>query len=274
MPELPEVEVCRRSLAPQLIGQQVSAATLRVPRLRHPVAPELPQLLLGQTLRDIGRRSKYLLFGFDSGTLIAHLGMSGNLRLMPPATPPQKHDHFDAQFADRLLRYTDPRRFGALVWTPATSAEALASHPLLAALGIEPLTPQFDGVWLHRALQKHRGPIKPVLMNASLLVGVGNIYAAESLFAAGISPLTAANQVSEESCIRLAAAIQQTLRAAIDAGGSSFRDYVHSDGSSGHFQLACAVYGRAGEACPRCQTPIASLRQAGRSTFWCPGCQS
>lgn len=269
MPELPEVEVSRRGLLPHLQGKQVCAATLRTPRLRHDIPPELPRLLMGRTLQDITRRGKYLVFDFGDGWLILHLGMSGSLRLVAPGTPPQKHDHFDLGFADTVMRLRDPRRFGTLAWTE----EDPERHPLLAVLGLEPLSPGFDGDWLHNALQRRSAPVKPVLMNGHLLVGVGNIYASESLHSAGISPLRAANRISKARCEKLAGAVRETLETSIAAGGSSVRDYVHSDGGAGCFQLRCAVYDREGLPCPSCGTPVRSIRQAGRSTYWCPHCQ-
>lgn len=269
MPELPEVEVSRRGLVPYLNGKQVRAAVVRTPKLRHPIPTALPSLLAGRTLRAIDRRGKYLVFDFSNGWLILHLGMSGSLRLVVPGTPPQKHDHFDLEFADTVMRFRDPRRFGTLVWTEA----APDSHPLLAVLGIEPLLPEFDGDWLHNAIRGRSAPIKPVLMDSHLLVGVGNIYASESLFGAGISPLRAAGKISLARCRKLAIAIRKTLEASIAAGGSSVRDYVHSDGGAGCFQLSCAVYDREGLPCPVCCDPIRSVRQAGRSTYWCPRCQ-
>ncbi|MCP5268526.1 MAG: bifunctional DNA-formamidopyrimidine glycosylase/DNA-(apurinic or apyrimidinic site) lyase [Zoogloeaceae bacterium] len=269
MPELPEVEVSRRGLAPFITDQRVRSAVIRTSGLRHPIPPEMAGWLSGQTLHDIRRRGKYLLFDFDRGHLILHLGMSGSLRLVAPGTPPEKHDHFDLVFADTVMRLRDPRRFGTLIWT----TEEPEQHPLLAKLGIEPLSPAFDGDWLHRALSLRSAPVKPVLMDSHLLVGVGNIYAAESLFQAGISPLRAARRISRNRCHSLAESIRRTLEASIAAGGSSVRDYVHSDGGAGSFQLNCAVYGREGQACLHCQTPIRCIRQAGRSTFWCPRCQ-
>jgi formamidopyrimidine-DNA glycosylase len=272
MPELPEVEVSRRGLLPFIAGRQVHSAAVRTPRLRHEIPAELPQRLAGATLADIGRRGKYLVFSFAgarAGWLILHLGMSGSLRLVAPGTPPQKHDHFDLAFADTVMRLRDPRRFGTLVWTD----EPPERHPLLAGLGIEPLSAEFDGGWLHRHLHGRSAPIKPVLMDSRLLVGVGNIYASESLHRAGISPLRAAGRIGRERCDRLADAVRMTLEASIAAGGSSVRDYVHSDGGAGCFQLSCAVYDRSGEPCPACGTPVRSLRQAGRSTYWCPRCQ-
>jgi formamidopyrimidine-DNA glycosylase len=269
MPELPEVEVSRQGLLPHLRGKRVLTAAVRTARLRHEIPPELPHLLTGLTLQDIQRRGKYLVFDFGYAWLILHLGMSGSLRLVAPGTPPQKHDHFDLVFADTVMRLRDPRRFGTLAWTE----ERPEHHPLLAVLGIEPLSPEFDGHWLHGAMRKRSAPVKPVLMDGHLLVGVGNIYASESLYHAGISPLRAANRISRERCDRLAAAVRETLKASIAAGGSSVRDYVHSDGGAGCFQLSCAVYDREGAPCPACGTPVRSTRQAGRSTYWCPHCQ-
>ncbi|MFA7292716.1 MAG: bifunctional DNA-formamidopyrimidine glycosylase/DNA-(apurinic or apyrimidinic site) lyase [Rhodocyclaceae bacterium] len=269
MPELPEVEVSRRGLVPYLNGKQVRAAVVRTPKLRHPIPEELPQRLAGRTLRTIERRGKYLVFDFADSWLILHLGMSGSLRLVVPGTPPQKHDHFDLEFSDTVMRFRDPRRFGTLIWTD-TNPNA---HPLLAVLGIEPLSSAFDGNWLHEAIKGRSAPIKPVLMDSHLLVGVGNIYASESLYRAGISPLRAAGRIAHARCNTLATAIRETLEASIAAGGSSVRDYVHSDGGAGCFHLTCAVYDREGHPCPACGTLVRSLRQAGRSTYWCPRCQ-
>lgn len=270
MPELPEVEVSRRGLEPFIAGKRVVGASVRTPRLRHEIPAELPTLLAGRPLKGIARRGKYLLFDFDGGWLILHLGMSGSLRLVAPGTPPEKHDHFDLAFADTVMRLRDPRRFGTLVWTDDDPAR----HPLLAVLGIEPLSADFNGDWLYEVTRRRQAPIKPVLMDGHLLVGVGNIYASESLFLAGISPLRAAVRVGRERCGLLADAVRETLEASIAAGGSSVRDYVHSDGGAGCFQLQCAVYDRAGEPCVRCGTALRTRRQAGRSTFWCPDCQT
>ena len=273
MPELPEVEVSRRGLQPFLEGKPVREAIVRTPKLRHEIPANLPALIAGRTLARIERRGKYLLFDFSTGNtpgwLILHLGMSGSLRLVPPGTPPQKHDHFDLVFADTVMRLRDPRRFGTLTWTE----EDPGAHPLIAVLGIEPLSPDFDGEWLHGNIKGKSAPIKPVLMDGHLLVGVGNIYASESLFQAGISPLRAAGRISRSRCDRLADAIRTTLNASIASGGSSVRDYVHSDGGAGCFQLSCAVYDRTGAPCHNCGTPIRCVRQAGRSTYWCPRCQ-
>lgn len=278
MPELPEVEVCRRSLLPGLLGRRIDGVAVRCKKLRHDIPPDLAEILTGQHLLNIRRRGKYLLFdlrreGDDDaarGTLIVHLGMTGNLRLVHPGTPAGKHDHLDFAVGDLALRYSDPRRFGTVIWHPGEHPE---THPLLAVMGIEPLSPEFTADWLHDALGRRSGPVKPVLMDSHLVVGIGNIYAAESLFRAGISPLRPASRISRERVGRLAEAIRATLSDAIAKGGSSIRDYVHSDGSSGYFQIDCAVYDRAGQACKRCGGSVRQIRQGGRSTFYCPGCQ-
>lgn len=274
MPELPEVEVSRLGLLPFIAGQTIAAAVFRTPKLRHELPASLAARLAGLRVDAIARRGKYLLFDCQSarggGWLIVHLGMSGSLRLVAPGAAPRKHDHVDLVFATTRLRLRDPRRFGTLLWHEGGAIEA---HPLLAKLGIEPLADEFDGDWLFRATRGRSAPIKPLLMDSHLIVGIGNIYAAESLFRAGISPLRAANRISRQRYQVLAAAIRATLQDSIAAGGASVRDYVHSDGGAGSFQLSCAVYGRAAQPCPTCQQPVRALRQAGRSTFYCPHCQ-
>jgi formamidopyrimidine-DNA glycosylase len=270
MPELPEVEVSRLGLLPELLGQEIVRAVFRVPKLRHALPAELAAKLAGRRVRAIKRRGKYLLFDCDGGWLILHLGMSGSLRLVHADTPAQKHDHVDLVFPGTVLRLRDPRRFGALLWHEGADVER---HPSIAALGMEPLSPAFDGEWLHAATRGRDTPIKPLLMDGRLLVGIGNIYAAEALFRAGIAPTRKAGSIGRQGCHRLAAAIRATLDEAIAAGGSSVRDYVHSDGGAGSFQLSCAVYGRAGQPCRVCGMPIRALRQAGRTTFHCPRCQ-
>ena len=274
MPELPEVEVSRQGLLPHLPGQRIVEAIIRTPRLRHDIDPGLASRLKGLRIEGILRRGKYMLFdcesGQDGGWLILHLGMSGSLRLVPPGTPEKKHDHVDLCFAKTTLRFRDPRRFGALLWRDGMRVD---THPLIAVLGIEPLSPAFDGDWLYEAMRKRKAPIKAVLMDSHFLVGVGNIYASESLFRSGISPLRAANRISRKRCRTLASALRETLENAIAAGGSTLRDYVHSDGGAGSFQLACAVYDRFGEPCNVCGGPVHSIRQAGRSTYYCPRCQ-
>ncbi|MBE2259403.1 MAG: bifunctional DNA-formamidopyrimidine glycosylase/DNA-(apurinic or apyrimidinic site) lyase [Candidatus Accumulibacter sp.] len=274
MPELPEVEVSRRGLLPYLPGKAIVGAIVRTPRLRLEIPSGLDARLAGLRIDAISRRGKYLLFdcasGRGGGWLLLHLGMSGSLRLVPPGTPAQKHDHVDLLFDTTVLRLRDPRRFGVLLWHEGADVE---THPALAALGIEPLADNFDGDWLYAATRGRRAPVKPLLMDHRLVVGIGNIYAAESLFRAGISPLRGCHRISPDRYRRLAESIRTTLEASIAAGGSSVRDYVHSDGGAGCFQLSCAVYGRQGEPCPRCARPVRAVRQAGRSTFYCPACQ-
>ena len=268
MPELPEVEVTRRGLAPQLAGRVISAVEVREPRLRWPV-PKTVRSLAGRTVREVRRRGKYLLLDCGDGHLILHLGMSGSLRLLPRGTPAQKHDHFDLVLGDRLLRLRDPRRFGAVLWT----SEPVDAHPLLAGLGIEPLTRALAPARLHALARGSRVPVKLFIMDARRIVGVGNIYASESLFRARIDPRRRANRVSLKECAKLASAIKQTLRAAIRAGGSSLRDYVGADGALGEFQSRSWVYGREGEPCRLCRTPVRRIVQGARSTFFCPSCQ-
>ncbi|MBU0621418.1 MAG: bifunctional DNA-formamidopyrimidine glycosylase/DNA-(apurinic or apyrimidinic site) lyase [Gammaproteobacteria bacterium] len=270
MPELPEVETTLRGLAPHLTGRTVNDVIIRNPALRWPVPAKLPELLRGQTIRRLRRRAKYLLVEFDRGTLILHLGMSGSLRILPHATAPEKHDHFDLLLDDgRALRLRDPRRFGAVLWHEGD----VARHPLLASLGPEPLEKNFDGDYLYAATRKRKTAIKLVIMDNHVVVGVGNIYANEALFRAGIRPQLAAGKLSRERCLLLVKAIREVLRAAIRKGGSSLRDYVDSDGNAGYFQQHYFVYGRSGQPCKHCDTPIKQIRQGQRSSFYCPTCQ-
>ena len=268
MPELPEVEVTRRGLARGIAGRTISAVEVREARLRWPVPPDI-RALSGRRVAAVRRRGKYLLLDCGDGAILMHLGMSGSLRLLPPGTPPGKHDHVDLSFGDRILRLRDPRRFGAVLWAP----HAAGPHRLLAGLGVEPLSRRLDGRRLHALTRGCRMPIKQFLMDGRRIVGVGNIYASESLFRAGIDPRRRANRVSLKDCIHLAKAIKQTLRAAIRAGGSSLRDYVGADGVLGDFQSRTWVYAREGEPCRRCRTAIRRIVQAGRSSFYCPTCQ-
>jgi len=276
VPELPEVEVTRRGIAPHLIGRRIAAVTVREPRLRWRVPVSVARLA-GHTVRAVKRRGKYLLIDCGAGHLIVHLGMSGSLRLVDPLAPPGKHDHVDLAFAGerdrpgygRMLRLRDPRRFGAVLWTEAPPE----AHPLLRDLGIEPLSRAFDARRLHALTRAHRTSIKQFLMDGRRIVGVGNIYASESLFLAGIRPQTAARRLSPARCARLAAAIRQTLRAAIRAGGSTLRDFVGGDGELGCFQMRHWVYGRAGVPCRRCGALIRRLVQGQRATYYCPRCQ-
>ena len=269
MPELPEVETTRLGLLPRLQGRTLERIVVRNPRLRWPVPDDLQSHLAGLVLNALNRRGKYLLFDFGPATQIVNLGMSGSLRFAGPDEPAALHDHVDWLFDDgTTLRLRDPRRFGAVLWT-----ENVKRHPLLAHLGPEPLTPEFDAAYLHAQCQRRSASIKQVIMDAQVVVGVGNIYASESLFHAGIRPTTAARRLSRPACARLVAAIKQVLAAAIAAGGSSLRDYVASDGELGYFQLQTRVYDREGQPCKVCATPIRRIVQGQRAIFYCPRCQ-
>ncbi|MFN5882682.1 MAG: bifunctional DNA-formamidopyrimidine glycosylase/DNA-(apurinic or apyrimidinic site) lyase [Burkholderiales bacterium] len=272
MPELPEVEVVRRGVEAAATGRRVREVIVRVPALRWPVPQDLDSLLRGRVLLSARRRGKYLLLHFEPGALIIHLGMSGTFTWIAPDTPLKRHDHLDLVLEGGILRLNDPRRFGAVLWQSAR-AEPLEEHALLRGLGVEPLGQDFDGAWLHRATRGRRGSIKALLLSGAAVVGVGNIYASESLFRAGISPGTAAGRLSRPRCERLALAIRETLVDAIAAGGSTLKDFVASDGSTGHFQLESRVYGRQGQPCLQCSTPIRRRVQQQRATYWCPRCQ-
>jgi formamidopyrimidine-DNA glycosylase len=268
MPELPEVEVTRRGIEPHLVGRAIAAVAVREPRLRWPV-PRAVQALAGRQVRAVKRRGKYLLLDCGDGHLILHLGMSGSLRLVAADSVPGKHDHFDLAVGRQVLRLRDPRRFGAVLWT--TGPPEL--HPLIRHLGVEPLSRDLDGARLHALARGSRVRIKPFLMDGRRIVGVGNIYASESLFLAGIDPRKPAGRLSAASSARLATAIKRTLRTAIRAGGSSLRDFVGSDGSEGYFQRRAWVYDRAGQPCRRCGTAIKRMVQGQRATYFCPACQ-
>lgn len=270
MPELPEVETTRRSLESRLLGRRIVGVTVRDRRLRWPVPETLPQDLIGASVRALRRRAKYLLLETDRGTAMVHLGMSGSLTVVDATVPAVKHDHVDIQLDDgRIVRYHDPRRFGSIHWLPPGEDE----HPLLAQLAPEPLTVEFDGRYLHAVTRARAAAIKLVIMNGTLVTGVGNIYASEALHRARINPKTPARRLSRARCDVLAEAIKETLRRAIEAGGSTLRDYVNGDGSPGYFQMESAVYGREGEACPRCGAAVRMFRQGQRATFYCAGCQ-
>lgn len=269
MPELPEVETVRRGLAPHLIGRRLLGAVVREPRLRWPVPDDLDARIDGRRVEQIARRGKYLLVTLDRGHLILHLGMSGSLRLVPAGLAPEKHDHLDLRLeGGHLLRYRDPRRFGAVLWSDAPER-----HRLIAPLGVEPLEPGFDGDWLFRASRQVRAPVKSWLMDAHVVVGIGNIYANESLFHAGIHPLLPAGRLSRPRCHRLAEAIRTTLTQAIEAGGSTLRDFVNGQGEPGYFQQTYYVYGRAGAPCRQCGAPIRLTRLGNRASTFCPRCQ-
>ena len=270
MPELPEVETTRRGVAPHVERQKVTAVRLYDRRLRWPVPRDLPRRLIGRTVDRVDRRSKYLLFRFGGDTLIVHMGMTGSLRIFTAVPPRQPHDHVDVEFGNGVvLRYRDPRRFGAMLWSPRSAP----LHPLLASLGVEPFAPEFDADYLYRATRRRRAAIKLALMDSRIVTGVGNIYANESLFRAGIRPGRAANRVSRTQISRLVGAVRETLTDAIARGGSTLRDYVDSRGEPGYFQLHYYVYGREREPCRICGATIRSLRLGGRATSYCPDCQ-
>jgi formamidopyrimidine-DNA glycosylase len=269
MPELPEVETTRLGLLP-LLNQSVAQVLIRNGSLRWPIPASLPQILAGQNLTALTRRAKYILAHFDNGVLLLHLGMSGRLALLAADEPPKKHDHFDIHFSSgQVLRLHDPRRFGAVLWAGQQPHE----HALLKILGPEPLDAAFTGRYLQQQLSKRTAPIKTTIMNSHLVVGVGNIYASESLFRARIHPETQSRALSLADCERLVAEIQTTLRDALAAGGSSLRDFLSTDGSPGYFQQAYFVYARTGQPCKVCARPIKSVRLAQRSTFFCEHCQ-
>ena len=270
MPELPEVETTRRGIAPYLEGHAVARVIVRQPRLRWPVSEELGKGVRGQTILSVARRAKYLLLNTGAGTVIIHLGMSGSLRIVQKTTPLTQHDHVDIGLdSGQILRYRDPRRFGAVLWTRGDPLQ----HPLLNRLGPEPLDRSFDGEYLYRRALKRAVPIKQFIMDGHVVVGVGNIYANEALFSAGIHPRRSAGRLGLARYQRLAGMIKSVLAGAIQAGGTSLRDFVNSDGNPGYFSQELQVYGRAGQACIRCQAALKEIRMAQRSTVYCANCQ-
>ena len=276
MPELPEVEVTRRGVAPHIEGRVVEQAVFRREGLRWPFPPGLSELLAGRRITHTDRRGKYLLIGFEHGTLIVHLGMSGHLRVLPPGIEPRKHDHFDLVVngpeGRQVLRLHDPRRFGAVLWHGKEQGP-LDEHELLRGLGVEPLGEGFSGALLHRETRRRKAPIKQVLLAGDIVVGVGNIYACESLFRAGINPKTPASRISRARYDKLAEAIKEILAAAIVQGGSTLRDFIAVHGQSGYFQQTYFVYDRAGVPCRNCGAPVRQIKQGQRSTFYCAQCQ-
>lgn len=270
MPELPEVETTLRGLEPYLEGQLIKGVVIRNAGLRWPIPAHLSKTVAGLQIASLRRRAKYILLDCGAGHLLLHLGMSGSLRIHTRATPAHKHDHFDLVLVNgNVMRLTDPRRFGAVLWVEGDPLE----HKLLCDLGIEPLEKAFDGEWLFRATRKRKAAIKLVLMDAHTVVGVGNIYANEALFHAGIRPTRSAMRLTRAQCELLVKCIKDTLKKSIKAGGSTLRDFVGSGGEPGYFQQDYFVYGRDGGACRRCDRAIRLLRQGQRSTFYCPACQ-
>lgn len=270
MPELPEVETTRRGIAPALVGAMLSGVVVRERRLRWPLPSGLEAALRGRRVIGVGRRAKYLLIEMQGGTLLAHLGMSGSFRVVPAGTPLIPHDHVDL-ITDRgdVVRFNDPRRFGSLHWVTG----AVEEHPLLRHLGPEPLSPAFTVDWLWQQSRQRRIAVKPFLMLQPVVVGVGNIYASESLFRAGVTPGRSACRLKRAEVERIVACIREVLGEAIGVGGTTLRDYVNAEGKPGYFKQQLYVYERAGEPCRRCKAPIRQRVQAQRSTYWCPNCQ-
>ena len=275
MPELPEVEITRRGLLP-LLNQTVANVVIRNASMRWPIPANLPETLINQKLLNLKRRAKYILAEFECGTLLLHLGMSGRISLLDRNYPPEKHDHFDISFhgvdgsAGQVLRLRDPRRFGAVLWAGLQAN----NHALLASLGPEPLDDNFNAKYLHDQLKTRSTAIKVAIMDSHLVVGVGNIYASESLFRARIHPETPAKNLTIKQCENLVAEIKSTLNDALNAGGSSLRDFFGVDGNVGYFQQEYFAYGRTDEPCKVCSKPIKCIRLGQRSTFFCPSCQT
>jgi formamidopyrimidine-DNA glycosylase len=268
MPELPEVETTRRGVAPHVVGRRIARLNVYDPRLRWPVPPDLERKLRGRTIDRVDRRSKYLLFRIGADTLIVHLGMTGSLRVHTTPPPRRVHDHVDLVLEDgTTLRYHDPRRFGAMLWAPA------GRHPLLARLGPEPLTPEFDVDALWRATRNRKAAVKLALMDNHVVVGVGNIYANEALFRAGIRPTTSVRRLSKARLARLVDAVRAVLSEAIAKGGSTLRDYRDSSGEPGQFQMQHYVYDREGLSCRVCSSTIKTRRLGARASYYCPFCQ-
>ena len=269
MPELPEVETTRRGIEPFLQGQRVSRVIVRERRLRWPIPDDMDVRLSGQRIECVERRAKYLLIKAEVGTLISHLGMSGSLRLVPADAPVGKHEHVDIVLESGLaLRYTDPRRFGALLWS-----DDPLNHPLLRKLGPEPLTDLFAGERLYQLSRGKSMAVKPFIMDNAVVVGVGNIYASESLFAAGIDPRREAGTLSRARYIKLADEIKRILAHAIERGGTTLRDFVGGDGQPGYFQQELFVYGRSGEFCKVCGSTLREIKLGQRASVYCPKCQ-
>jgi formamidopyrimidine-DNA glycosylase len=270
MPELPEVETTRRGVDPHVVGRKIVALAVHEPRLRWRVPDSLPSAVKGQHVRQTGRRAKYILFHLESGTLLLHLGMSGSLRVLPADTPRIVHDHFDMLLDSGVtLRFNDPRRFGSLHYTTGSVDE----HPLLSHLAPEPLEDAFNADYLWGITRKRKVAIKQLLMNSSLVVGVGNIYASEALFRARIRPKRQARSLKYEEVTRLARAVRTVLKMAIKVGGTTLRDYVNADGNPGYFRQKLYVYERSGEPCRVCREPVKHFAQGQRSTYYCPVCQ-
>lgn len=271
MPELPEVETTRRGIEGALRGRKVVGLVVRERRLRWPVQRAIAGQVTGQRVNGVGRRAKYLLIELETGTLISHLGMSGSLRVVAQSLPPQRHDHFDLVLdSGRCLRFNDPRRFGSLHWT----RQDPAAHRLLVGLGPEPLGAEFNPGYVAAMAKGRKVAVKPFLMDQRVVVGVGNIYASEALFRAGIHPKRAAGRIAERRLAALVDAVRVTLGEAIEQGGTTLRDYVDPDGRPGYFRQQLFVYERAGQPCRQCAGPVRRLVQGQRATYYCPVCQT
>lgn len=269
MPELPEVETTQRGIAPHILNQLITKVIIRDKRLRWPIPDNLAHVLIGHKIESIQRRGKYILLNNGHGHVILHLGMSGRIHILPTQTPAKKHDHVDIVFNEKCLRFTDPRRFGCVLWT----TEDPQYHPLLANLGPEPLSDAFDAGYLYARSRKRTLTIKSFLMNSHIVVGVGNIYANEALFLAGIRPQLAAGKISRARYVDLVFHIKQVLTKAIELGGTTLRDFTASDGKPGYFQQQLYVYGRGGQACIKCGNTLKEIRMHQRSTVYCARCQ-
>ena len=270
MPELPEVETTRRGIEPHIENNKVSKVILRRKTLRWPITPALSKDLPGETIKSVSRRGKYLLLATKKGCVLIHLGMSGSLRIVDTNRAAAKHDHVDIVFTNRkVLRYTDPRRFGCILW----DTESIESHPLLASLGPEPLSKEFHTNYLFQKSRTRHVAVKTFIMDSKVVVGVGNIYANESLFLAGINPKRNAGKISKPRYDKLVECIQQVLQQAIDVGGTTLKDFTGSDGEPGYFAQSLHVYGRKGEPCYVCEGTLQEIRQGQRSTVYCSQCQ-
>lgn len=270
MPELPEVETTRRGIEPHILGQPIARVIVRERRLRWPVPPRLPALLQGKTVHAVQRRAKYLLLDMGEGTVMVHLGMSGSLRIVPADEPPRKHDHVDFCFPDgRALRFHDPRKFGSIHWLTGDRGQ----HPLLRDLGPEPLSDDFNAALLFALSRKRKAPVKTFIMDGHTVVGVGNIYANEALYRAGIRPTRAAGSVSLARYDRLVVAIKEVLAEAIRVGGTTLRDFIGGNGEPGYFKQSLAVYGRGGLPCVGCGGVLKEVRLGQRATVYCGKCQ-
>ena len=269
MPELPEVEVCRRGIEPHILNYTVSNVIVRNANMRWPITSTISEIC-GEKITSVNRRAKYLLLDTSKGTLMLHLGMSGTIRVIDQNTLVTKHDHFDLVLENGLaLRLNDPRRFGSVLWV----TENVHQHPLIKNLGPEPLLPDFTDDYLYNKSRNKSVPIKKFLMNNHIVVGVGNIYANESLFKAGIDPRKKAGKVLKRQYLELTRHIKETLARAIEQGGTTLKDFTQSDGKPGYFAQELLVYGRGGELCFTCKTQLNEIKQAGRATIFCPSCQ-